>query len=56
MIKNMSTLIKKTSISESNINKKNIKTIDDVTPEKEYDDTINNVSAESMSGELLIII
>ena len=54
--KNMSPLIQKTSISESNNKKNNTKTIDDVTPEKEYDDTINNVSAESMSGELLIII
>ena len=54
----MSALIKKTSISENNnnIKKKNTKTIDDVTPKKEYDDTDNNVSAESMSGELLIVI
>ena len=52
----MSALIKKTLICENNNKKKNIKTIDDVTPEKEYDDTINNVYVESMSGELLIII
>ena len=34
MIKKMSTLIKKTSMSENNNKKKNTKTIDDVTPEK----------------------
>ena len=54
----MSALIEKTSISENNNNnkKKNTKTIDNVTPEKVYADNINNVSAESMSDELLIFI
>ena len=53
----MSALLKKTSMSENNNNNnKNSKTIDDVTPEKEYDDTIKNVSVESMSDELLIDI
>ena len=51
----MITLIKKTLISENN-NKNNTKTIYNVTSEKEYDDTINNVYTESMSSELLIII
>ena len=44
-------------MSEHNNNNKNTKKIDDdVTPEKEYDDTITKVFAESMSGELLIVI
>ena len=56
MRKNMSALIKKTSLSENNNINKNTKTNDDVTPEKEYDDTIKKVFSESMSGELLIVI
>ena len=44
----MSAFPKMTSMSESNN--------DDVTPEKEYDDTIKKIFAESMSSELLIAI
>ena len=49
-------ILKKTSLSENNNINKNNKTSDDVTPEKEYDATIKKVFAESMSGELLIVI
>ena len=53
----MSAFPKKTSMNENNNKKKKTKTIDDdVTPEKEYDDTIKKVFSESMSGELLIVI
>ena len=52
----MSAFLKKTSMSENNDKKKNTTTIHDATPEKEYDDTIKKVFAESMSGELLIVI
>ena len=51
-----SALLRKTSLSENNNINKNNKTSDDVTPEKEYDDNIKKVFAESMSGELLVVI
>ena len=52
----MSVLLKKTSLSENNNINKNNKTSDDITPEKEYDDTIKKLFSESMNGDLLIVI
>ena len=49
-------ILKKTSLSKNNNINKNNKTSDDVTSEKEYDDNIKKVFAESMSGELSIVI
>ena len=55
--KKISVFAKKTSMNENNNNNKNTKNIDDdVTSVIEYDTTIKNVFAKSMSGELLIVI
>ena len=55
--KKISVFAKKTSMNENNNNNNNTKKIDDdVTSVKKYDGTIKKVFAESMNGELLIII